>query len=251
MEHKPKFCSECGAKLTGSAAFCPECGAKQEVAAPVPQPAAVVTPVPAATPVVDAAPVVSPAPVAAPETSLAAPKKAGLSVFGLILAVVALMITGTAILLQFVSLSRSWVFKIDFSLLGEFLKSRGVLLGILTSYVMPILAILAVLIKKKPVALAGMILTAVCMLAQFVVMLLYSRIVIGRIPMNILGRFLLRLMNWVNGDSFLFNLRNIFLASRFSVRSLFSAGMVASFCYWCKNLLAILACLFVVTKKQK
>ena len=40
MENKPKFCSECGAKLTGSAIFCPECGAKQQIApAPAPTPA--------------------------------------------------------------------------------------------------------------------------------------------------------------------------------------------------------------------
>lgn len=267
MENKPKFCSECGAKLTGSAAFCPECGAKQEfatapVAAPAPAPApvvepvvvpvaAVVEPVVIPAPVATAAPVVSPAPVAAPDNSLAAPKKAGISVFGLILAIGAIMITGIAFFLQFVSVSRGWVFKIDFSLLGQFLRSRGVLVGILTSYVVPIVAILAVLIKKKPVALVGMILIAVCMLAQFLVMLLFSRVVTGRILTNFFGRLFLRLMNWVNGDNLLYNLRNIFRSGRLHLRSLFSAGMVSSFFYWCKNLLAILACLMVMVKKQK
>ena len=125
MENKPKFCSECGAKLTGSAAFCPECGAKQQLA-PAPAPAPAPEPAPAPAPAPEPAPAPAPAPVSAdaPETSLAAPKKLGMSVPALIIAIMALMTAGLAFLLQFIAISRNYKFMIDFSLIGKYLRNR-------------------------------------------------------------------------------------------------------------------------------
>ena len=242
MENKPKFCSECGAPLTGGA-FCGKCGAKLQTTA-VPQSAPTPAPAPAPAP----APVA--APTSAPENSLAAPKKLGMSVPALIIAIVALMTAGLAFLLQFVVFSRNYAFKIDFSLLGKYFGQRGIVRGLLTCGIVPIVAILVTIIKKKPVAIIGLLLGVVCMMFQMIVMLGYGTLVNGRAPMALL-RFVSRLSLWTNGDAWLYNFwRNIRTGIKIP-RAYLNANMFSGFFYWFKNILAILSCLLVVLKKKK
>ena len=234
MENKPKFCSECGAPLTGGA-FCGKCGAKLQTTA-VPQSAPTPAPAPA------------PVSVEAPETSLAAPKKLGMSVPALIIAIVALLTAGLAVITQFVSAAQNT--KFDPNYMAMFIRHSGVLIGMLTCGIVPIIAILVTIIKKKPVALIGLLLVVVCMMFQMIVMLGYGTLVNGRAPKALL-RLLSRLSLWTNGDVWLFNFwRNIRMGIKIP-RAYLNANTFSGFFYWFKNILAILSCLLVVLKKKK
>ena len=234
MENKPKFCSECGAPLTGGA-FCGKCGAKLQTTA-VPQSAPTPAPAPA------------PVSVEAPETSLAAPKKLGMSVPALIIAILALLTAGLAVITQFVSAAQNT--KFDPNYMTTYLRNRGVVRGLLTCGIVPIVAILVTIIKKKPVAIIGLLLVVVCMMFQMIVMLGYGTLVNGRAPKALL-RLLSRLSLWTNGDVWLFNFwRNIRMGIKIP-RAYLNANTFSGFFYWFKNILAILSCLLVVLKKKK
>ena len=248
MENKPKFCSECGAQLTGSATFCPECGAKQQLApAPAPAPA----PVPASAP----APAPAPVSVEAPETSLAAPKKLGMSVPALIIAIMALLMTGVAFLLQFSAASLQANFRLNTKLMASYLRNRGVLSGLLTCGVVPIVAILVTFIKKKPVAIIGLGLTAFCFLCQLIVMLMYGTMMYGKgiresELLRALALLASKLSRWTNGDDGLFYVWRI-CVRHMKARPYMIASVFSGFFYWFKNVLALASCLLVVLKKKK
>ena len=232
MENKPKFCSECGAQLTGSATFCPECGAKQQLApAPAPAPA--------------------PVPVEAPETSLAAPKKLGMSVPALIIAILALMTAGLAALLQFVAAAANT--KFDPNFMKIYIRNGSIWTGLLTCVIVPVIAILVTIIKKKPVAIIGLALTAVCFLCQVMVAYAYGKLIQGQVSVlfKILPLPITTLTNMINGEGLFYNLLcNI----RFGItnpRVYLGANMMSMALYWFKNILAILSCLLVVLKKKK
>ena len=247
MENKPKFCSECGAPLTGGA-FCGKCGAKLQTTA-VPQSAPTPAPAPAPAP----APVAAPA--SAPENSLAAPKKLGMSVPALIIAIVALLMTGVAFLLQFSAASLQANFRLNTKLMASYLRNRGVLSGLLTCGVVPIVAILVTFIKKKPVAIIGLGLTAFCFLCQLIVMLMYGTIMYGKgiresELLRALALLASKLSRWTNGDDGLFYVWRI-CVRHMKARPYMIASVFSGFFYWFKNILAILSCLLVVLKKKK
>ena len=247
MENKPKFCSECGAPLTGGA-FCGKCGAKLQVTA-VPQSAPASTPVPAPAPAPTPAPVAAPA--AAPENSLAAPKKLRMSVPALIIAIVALMTAGLAVITQLVSAAQNTKFDPDY--MTTYLRSRGVLTGMLTCGIVPIVAILVTIIKKKPVAIIGLALTAFCFLCQVIATVAYGKLMRGQVGVlfKILPIPINTFTNMINGEVLFYNLlRNIRMGIKIP-RAYLNANMFSGFFYWFKNILAILSCLLVVLKKKK
>lgn len=239
MENKPKFCSECGAPLSGGA-FCGKCGAKLQVTA---TPQSAPAPAPAPAPVA--------APAAAPENSLAAPKKLGMSVPALIMAIAALLFTGLAVLLQFVAAWENT--KFDPNYMTGYIRSSGVLTGMLTCGLVPIVAILVTIIKKKPVALIGLILTGICFMFQLITACAYGKLMRGQVGVlfKILPVPIITVTNMINGEGLFYNLlRNI----RFGItnpRVYFGANMMSMAMYWFKNILALASCLLVVLKKKK
>ncbi len=245
MENKPVFCSECGAKLTGSAAFCSACGAKQEFA-----PAAVVqTPAPAAEPVVEAAPVVE-TPAAAPENSLAAPK-AKMSVFGLLLAIAAICLSLTASLASFLYelYNATHGFHFDVARTAAmFLRRGGYLLGTLTGIVLPLMAMVMVLIKKKPAAIIGLVVVALVIVMQVVVASAYKGINMGRVNLFKYVRIRpMTLFNLFNGEGLFVNMQRLHLSS-WPAMQLVRLGVDLMF--YLKNILALGACLVATLKKK-
>ena len=240
MENKPVFCSECGARLTGSAAFCGKCGAKQPAS---------VSPAPVVAPVAEAAPVVIPA--AAPENSLAAPKKNGISVLGLLLVLAAVFFTFITELIQLYQWGLQATYgKFSFGAALNFLRRSENVIGLLTAWVMPILALVFVLVRKKPAAIAGLALAAVTLFLQILLAACYRRFVEGygvRFPLPRLWMFGYRL---VNGESLFRTLRQYsgvhVLFTVFGFRAVF-LGLG----YYLKNILALLACLMAAVKKAK
>ena len=219
METKPVFCSECGAKLTGSATFCASCGAKQE-AAPAP---------------------VSPA----PDNSLAAPK-AKLSVFALIVAVLTLGVTLIAIILTIVQMTI--LYGKDFSNIGAPLLRQNSL-GMILAWVTPLVALVSVFVKNKKLAAAGLIAALVSLGIQFLFAVLYAIAMRGGIPLKPLAF----MMRTVNGESLFLDIRGLFRfganTGRETLRYLLS--LFASGLYFLKNMLAASACVVVAAKKQK
>ena len=222
MENKPKFCSECGAQLTGSAAFCPECGAKQQLA-----------------------PAPAPAPEPAPENSLAAPK-AKLNVFGLIVAVLALGVTLIAIILTVVQMTV--LYGKDMSNIGLPLLRQNAL-GMVTSLVAPLAAAVLVFVKNKKLALVGLLVALGSLLLQFLIAVFYVIAARGNMPLARLS-FIFRP---VNGESLFMDLWRLFRVGantgRQSLQILLSLG--ASMFYFLKNMLAASACLIVAAKKKE
>lgn len=236
METKPVYCPECGAKLTGGVAFCSVCGAKQQMAAQ--------------TPVTEPAPVVRKTPAAAPENSLAAPKKK-LSVPGLILAIFALAVT------FFTEMSHLYLlgtqptygaFELEAfaQAIVMYLRSPQVYVGLLTAWVLPAAAVVLVLLKKKPAALAGLITTGVILVLQIFLSAYYTRYATtygGSLPRLFYAAYQL-----FNGEGLFRYLRSVFSGAR---SWLMSAHTGVQLGYFMKNVWALLACLFALTKRQK
>lgn len=219
METKPVFCSECGAKLTGSTTFCSACGAKQEAA---------------------------PAVQAAPDNSLAAPK-AKLSVIGLIAAIFALSVTFFTEIsdLCLMVFGRTYG-SFDFGVLVNCLKIPAVYIGLLTAWVLPIAAVVLVLLKKKPAALAGMIATGVIILLQLLLTAYYPQYIRtygGRFP-----RLLHTAYQLFNGEYLSQYLRSAFSGQHFWQMYMYASVQLN---YVMKNVWVLLACLFTAIKKQK
>lgn len=226
MENKPVFCSECGAKLTGSATFCSACGTKQAAApaAPVSAPAA--------------------AAAAAPETSLAAPKNK-LSVFGLI---ATLLAVGAALLAIILYICQMTVLMgRDFSNIG-LLILRSSSLGMVAAFVVPAFALVCVIARNKKLAVVGLIAALVSLGLQFIVCVAYPFIVRGGVPLARLN-FILRPLN---GETLFSDLGGLFRSGantgKETVRYLLSAG--ASALYLLKNILAAVGCLMAAAKKK-
>lgn len=247
MEQKPVFCSECGAKLTGSGSFCSACGMKQ---AAVPAPEAVVIPVaePAPAPEVVVAPVVAPA----PDNSIAAPK-AKISIFGLILAIAAVLMTFAVESIQMYTVASQAQYGVfSFEALWAYLRNPAFFLGLLTAWFVPLVAVVMVLIRKKPAALVGLILAGLSLLAQIIMAAAYSRLMRGHVPalFRVLPVPINTILNMVNGEGLFDTLRRMVatkaLWSAYGLRSLFTV-----LGYYLKNILAVVACLMAVTKKQK
>lgn len=257
MTMKPVFCSECGAKLTGSATFCSACGAKQEFASEVvvQTPAPVVEPVvetvPAVEPVVEAAPVAQ-IPAAAPENSLAAPK-ARISVAGLILAIAAVLVTFGTELIQMYDMATLVNYgRFSFEALAAYLRNPTFSIGLLTAWVVPLVAVVMVLIKKKPAALVGIILAVLSLVAQILLAAAYTRLLKGRVPVifRVLPIPANAILNMVNGEALFDTLQR--MAGYKIFWSAFGLQRVLPMlAYYLKNILAMAACLLAVVKKQK
>lgn len=219
METKPVFCSECGAKLTGSTTFCSACGAKQEAA---------------------------PAVQAAPDNSLAAPK-VKLSVIGLIAAIFALSVTFFTEISDLCLLVFGRTYgSFDFGVLVSYLKIPAVYIGLLTAWVLPIAAVVLVLLKKKPTALVGLIVTGMILLLQIILAAYYTRYTMtygGSFP-----RLWYILYTLCNGEHLFRYMRYVFTGSR---SWLMPMHLGVQLSYFMKNVWVLLACLFAAIKKQK
>ncbi len=225
MENKPVFCTECGAKLTGSARFCSACGAKQEFASTV-------------------------AAVPAPENSLVAPVKAKVSVVALIFAIAALFMTfmTESTQLYMLGTQASSDAKFSFDALGNFLPNPSLYTGLLAAWVIPIVAIVLALLKKKPAALVGLIFTGLVLLVQLVLAVLYHRYdayFLG-CPMS---KLILQLCKMFNGEALFIVLQRVIatkaLGTSYGFQSLFS-----QLGYYLKNILALVACLAATLKRK-
>ena len=244
MDNKPRFCHSCGAVLVGEAAFCASCGAKQPSAIPTAAPAT------EAAPVVEAAPV----PAEAPETSLAAPKKASISVIGLILAIGALCLS---LLGSFLFYIFNWLLflwgnflepqRVDPQWLIHLLRRPDFLVGLFTGLVVPLIALVAVLIKKKPAAIIGMALIALLIVCQLVITGSYMGLMRGKpgifrhLPISVIAA-----TNMVNGEKLFTWGRSIFYH-----KDPYWLCALSDLLFHLKNYMALLACLLVATKKKK
>lgn len=236
MENKPVFCSECGARLTGSAAFCPACGAKQVSVA--------------ATPTVDVKPAtVSPAPVAAPvaapETSLATAKPQ-LSKFGLVMTLLALGATLLAVVLNI--LYYVVLYSRDFSNIGmSVLQSNST--AMLVAWIAPLLAMVMVLTKNKKLAAVGIIFAGASLVMQFLFGIIYTILMLKGHDMASLA-FIWR---HLNGETLFLDFWRLFRFGANSGRQTLQIllSLFVSLIYWLKNILAAIGCLVAAVKKQK
>ena len=263
METKPVFCSECGAKLTGSAIFCSKCGAKQQaatspaaevvpapVAEPVPEvvPAPVVEPVPEVVPVAAPDPVPevkpAPAPVSAPANAL--PRKAKLSVFGLLVAVLALGATLLANILTIVNFAMVWGNHFS-DVAVSFLTNNTT--SMFVALLIPFVTLVIVFVKNKPLAAVGLILAILSLAMQFLLSIVYFIAVqrgFNQAIFNILLRF-------INGEALFLAIQQLFRAIGRNGRAVLQAlpNLFASLLFFAKNLLAAFACLAVLVKRKK
>lgn len=224
MENKPVFCSECGAKLTGSATFCASCGAKQEA---VPAPAA------------EAAPV-----SAAPASSLAE-SKPKLSKFGLVMTLLALAATLLAVVLNIFYYVA--VYGRDFSNIGmSVLQSNST--AMLVAWIAPLVAMVMVLTKNKKLAAVGIIFAGASLVMQFLFGIIYTILMIKGHDMTSLS-FIWR---HLNGENLFLDLWRLFRFGANSGRQTLQIllSLFVSLIYWLKNILAAIGCL-VAAKKGK
>lgn len=230
MENKPVFCSECGAKLTGSATFCASCGAKQE-AAPAPA--------------VDVAPQVT-APVSpAPDSSLAAAKPK-LSKFGLVMTILALGATLLAIVVNI--LYYVAVYSRDFSNIGmSVLQSNST--AMLMAWIAPLVAMVMVLTKDKKLAIIGLVLALGSIAMQFLFGIIYTILMIKGHNLTSLS-FIWR---HLNGETLFLDFWRLFRLGANTGRQTLLAllSLFVSMLYWLKNILAACGCLVAAAKKGK
>lgn len=252
MENKPRFCHSCGAALVGEAAFCASCGAKQPTTVRVATPVPAVASAPAVTP--EPAPVVMPAsapapvaaPVAPPENTLV--PKAKVSTGGLILAIAAICLSLLASVLYYVLNLRNFgsAIAIDPTLYTSLLRRPDFLVGLFTGIVVPLIAMIMVLTKKKPAAIIGLALTALFIVVQLIVTASYLGLMWGRpgilkySPISIIA-----LTNMVNGENLFAVLRDLFHGRRGILLPTASALF-----FHLKNYLALAACLLAAIKKK-
>lgn len=229
MENKPAFCSSCGAKLTEGAIFCTACGVKIEQVAP---------------------PVAETAPVCVPDNSLAAPKEK-VSKFGLILALAAICMTLLASLTGFLMelYHVTYGFSYNVPHMAGILLRKGSMVGSLTGVVVPAIAMVMVLLKKKPTAIIGMAVAALIIVLQILFAATYKGLLVGRVGiLRYLPIAPATLMKLFNGETLFVNMHRLHFSSRPAMQ-LLSLGMDLSF--HLKNYLALAACLAALLKKRK
>lgn len=234
---KCSFCPTCGAALLGEETFCGSCGAKLPAAvhaAPAPEVAAA----PAAEPAVGTAPVTAPANALAP--------KAKPSVLGLIMSVMALGATLIAVILTVAALAWSLGTNVSTEVGIAFLTQSFT--RSLTAWIAPLAALVLVLVKKKKLAVVGIILGGLSLMLQFLFAILYVAVVSNGSAFTALSP-LLRLFNGVG----------LFFQARELIRFIGIGKMpphilmnvFAALLYFAKNILAAIACLAVVIKRKK
>lgn len=230
--NKPRFCHSCGAALVGEAAFCASCGAKQPAAAPAPSPAP--APAPAPAPVV--------APVAPPENALAVPAKA--SVPAILLGVISLVLVLIAVLMSTFTRANLSMYRGEFGMLLRYIwQTQG--WGFIAAWIVPLVALVAAIAKKKPVAIIGLALAALSMVMQLIIMLLYNQIMRGEV------RFfgLAQLLRIVNGEYLLMQIRSVF-SMPFNIRAWrMYITLVPHLGFILKNVLSLVVCLLAAKKK--